>query len=240
MKIQITKNYEMFQKLVSNRSIKKSHLNNLIAAIKEDNQLCLHPIIVNKNFEVIDGQHRLEAAKALDTEIYFIQSETVLNSHLISCNKQQLRFLPENYIQYYAEEKNIPDYQKLLDISKRINLSSQSLVGLILGDWGGMLWDKIKCGTFRFDQHKGTFLHMEKKYKDFVDFCDLNRVRPMVMFKSKFFTSGLRAFYRDNDVDEDRFYRKLEGQLHKLKKKISCAAWQELLEEIYYHGKRKN
>lgn len=65
-----TKNYDQFTIMPDNRKINQLHVNRLIQSFKE--QYLVSPIIVNQRYEVIDGQHRLEACKATDNLIYYI------------------------------------------------------------------------------------------------------------------------------------------------------------------------
>ena len=55
-KIYSTEAYELFKKMVGNRNVAK--LSKLKEAIRKDGQIT--PIVVNKDFEIVDGQHRLE------------------------------------------------------------------------------------------------------------------------------------------------------------------------------------
>ncbi len=106
--IEKTKEYSKFKHLKGNRPIQKYHLKKLKQSIEKDNCLNLHPIIVNKNFEIIDGQHRLEVAKQLDLDIFFIQSESVKDEHFIEGNVNQKSLEVENYIDYFAiKDKNV-------------------------------------------------------------------------------------------------------------------------------------
>ena len=100
--IEKTRNYGMFKFLIGNRPLRKPALRKLKLAIEYDNQLGIHPIIVNNNLEVIDGQHRLEVAKELGVDIYYIKSDSVKDDHLISCNVNQLQFDCANYIEFFA------------------------------------------------------------------------------------------------------------------------------------------
>lgn len=70
-----TTEHEVFQHIKGNRPINTKHLNALIEKIKKKNLLHLYPIVVNQNFGVIDGQHRLAAAKHLGVMVYFVLGE---------------------------------------------------------------------------------------------------------------------------------------------------------------------
>lgn len=71
MQTSSTKNYGQFKRITGNRSINNSHLNSLIKSIANRNLLEFAPILVNEKMEIIDGQHRLEAARACDVPIYY-------------------------------------------------------------------------------------------------------------------------------------------------------------------------
>ncbi len=62
---------EQFKPLHGNRQVNFAHVKRLVDSIK-DNGYLLNPITVNKNNEVIDGQHRLEAAKQIHTFLWVI------------------------------------------------------------------------------------------------------------------------------------------------------------------------
>ena len=66
-----TTDYGRFKLLEENRPLDTAHVNKLVHAIKYQNLLDQKPIDVTADFEVIDGQHRLEAARTLNTPIYF-------------------------------------------------------------------------------------------------------------------------------------------------------------------------
>ncbi len=85
--IKKTKNYEMFTFREDNREkIDQSHVQRLVFSIEKRNLLELRPIIVNEKFEVIDGQHRLMAAKFLDVEIFYQQEKKLDAKDIITMN----------------------------------------------------------------------------------------------------------------------------------------------------------
>ena len=72
-KIHVTSDYDQFTYLVGNRDIVNKHVKSLSTEI--DNRDLEIPIIVNEKMEVCDGQHRLEAYKALDLPVHYIIKE---------------------------------------------------------------------------------------------------------------------------------------------------------------------
>lgn len=67
----MTDDLTKFKVLDGNRKIKESHRQELIASI-DKHGFIMNPIIVNENFEVIDGQTRLAACKELGVPVYYI------------------------------------------------------------------------------------------------------------------------------------------------------------------------
>ena len=73
-KIYQTSNYDKFTNFLGNRSVtsvkSRHHIEKLMESMKKS--YLPQPIIVDENFSVLDGQHRLEAAKKLKLPIYFM------------------------------------------------------------------------------------------------------------------------------------------------------------------------
>ena len=69
LQIHSTNDLSVFKILEGNRNINLANVERLVKSIEENGFLQM-PIIVNENYEVIDGQHRLMAAKKLNSIIY--------------------------------------------------------------------------------------------------------------------------------------------------------------------------
>src|SRR5690606_27164974 len=69
-----TTNYGMFKFDPLNRAIRQDKLDRLYDAVQTKNLLHLFPIVVSRNFVVMDGQHRLKTAEAHGVPIYYIVS----------------------------------------------------------------------------------------------------------------------------------------------------------------------
>ena len=65
-----TNDYEKFKLLGLNRPLTDNH--SLEQVIKENNLLKYNAMIVTPDFEVLDGQHRLEICKKLGMPIFYI------------------------------------------------------------------------------------------------------------------------------------------------------------------------
>lgn len=103
-KIIHTTEYGIFLRYKSNRDINKHHLAKLCKSIQRKNLLHLFPIVVNENMDVIDGQHRLEAAKTLSVPIYFVVDKEVSKADIAIVNNSRKQWSGRDYINFYASE----------------------------------------------------------------------------------------------------------------------------------------
>ncbi len=100
LKIEATKDYDMFKFSQSNRPI--GPCEKLRENIEKDNKLYTHPIIIDKNFEIIDGQHRWQVAKEKNLWLYYIVDPHHGSFDLIGHNTSSKSWKLENYAHFYA------------------------------------------------------------------------------------------------------------------------------------------
>lgn len=122
-----TKNYSIFNDITSNREVDPKHLNKLIKSIRERNLLYANPILVSKNMAVVDGQHRLEAAKKLELEIFYIVAD-VNHRDISKLNSHQKNWRLSDYINFFTINK-VPEF---IEFSKFANQHDKfALVSLL-------------------------------------------------------------------------------------------------------------
>lgn len=110
-KIYKTTDYAIFKKLLGNRDVTESR----VSAIKESILRIGYqpsPIIVNEKFEIIDGQGRFEACKALNLPILYVIKHGLTINDCISMNIKMKNWSERDYINCYAR-KGIRDYIEL-------------------------------------------------------------------------------------------------------------------------------
>lgn len=230
--VEKTSNYDQFQYLQGNRPIDKYHLKKLKASIEKNNHLNLHPIIVNDKFEVIDGQHRLNAAKELGYEVYYIRSSTIEDDHLIDCNVNQKSFEVENFIDFFAIKEKKEEYIKLKQMLKSTGLKPKALLTLILGVVSTNLLEFLKTGKFIFPP-KENVMEVLDFYQDFMTYANDKRLKPKGMFTNHNFTRSLRWLHKTTGFDKSLFFKKLDLRWFDLKPQRTSEEWYELLISIY-------
>lgn len=230
--IQQTKDYSIFKKMEGNRHLDRFHLKKLSSAIQKDNQLNVHPIIVNSDFYVIDGQHRLEAAKSLGLEIFYIQSETVTDLHVIYGNVNQKSFEVENYIDYFAIKEKNAVYIQLKGMLNSSGLRPKALLTLILGVVSPNILDFLKTGKFQFPSNEDPKKIMDF-YFDLLAYVKDKRIKPVSMFTNHNFTRALRWLFNTTGFESAIFFRKLDMRWFDLKPQRAAEDWYTLLISIY-------
>ncbi len=230
--IEKTRDYNKFHKLLGNRPIDKGNIKRLEKAIEKDNQLNLHPIIVNGDFEIIDGQHRLEVAKRLNLEIFYLKSEQVTDDHMIEANVNQKVFEVTNYIDYFAIRERKSDYIQLKEMIHTTGLKPKALLTLILGSVNSSLLDFLKTGKFKFPT-KEEPLEIINFYFDFSAYVNDKRITPFTMFTNHNFTRALRWLSKTTGFSQEIFFKKLDLRWFDLKPQRTSENWYELLLNIY-------
>jgi hypothetical protein len=231
-KVEKTKDYSIFKYLLGNRPINKAHLKKLKSSIEKNNHLNLHPIVVNQNYEIIDGQHRLECAKELGIDIFFIRSNTIQDDHLIECNVNQKTFECDNYIDYFAIREKKAEYIQLKQMLESSGLKPKALLTLILGTVSGNLLEFLKTGRFKFPSIENPKEIMDFYY-DYIAYARDKRLKPLSMFTNHNFTRALRWIFKTTGFEASIFFKKLDLRWFDLKPQRTAEDWYVLLINIY-------
>lgn len=157
-KIETTVNYDKFVVLGGNREIRDRHVKKLMATIQKRNLLHLYPITVSDRMEVIDGQHRLEAAKRLNLPIYYIVDKTLTlsDTQLINTNMRNWQLL--DFVNSYIDRGD-EDYIGLKEFvdeySLPISISASLLAGVTTMRTDGVI-NHLKNGHFKVRDMDGA------------------------------------------------------------------------------------
>lgn len=153
-----TKNYAQFKNFTKlNREIDKNHANKLIKKLKEDKQLILEPILVDKSFKVVDGQHRLYALSKLNLPVNYMIDDKVSIVDAPLLNSYSKNWSAIDYVQAFANKGNT-NYQYLAEeLQKYKTVSTINIISLTFSinrfkKSGGGISKTIREGKYQFDQ----------------------------------------------------------------------------------------
>lgn len=98
--------YELFEFLDSNRDTDKKKIDKL-AGTFEDTDGNISPVVVNKNFVILDGQNRFEASKKAKLEVFFIihDDPSLEATDVVKVmNTTQKNWNIHNFFEHYSKE----------------------------------------------------------------------------------------------------------------------------------------
>lgn len=121
-----TNDYGKFKFKEGNRSISKnSELENMIVS---DDQLQYNPLIVDPDFYILDGQHRLSIAEKLGKPVYYLVNNSASEETIQHLNVGNRNWTQKNHIDFFAH-KGKKNYKFLKEIvEKRPYLSISSFL----------------------------------------------------------------------------------------------------------------
>lgn len=111
-----TNDYSLFKTLDGNRHVNKLHVKRLKESFQE--AYLLSPILVNQRCEIIDGQHRFEAAKQIGLPINYIMVQNYGLREVQLLNTNMKNWKKEDYLTAYCDLK-YPEYLKFRNFMRR-------------------------------------------------------------------------------------------------------------------------
>ncbi len=231
MKQQIysTKDYKAFKFIQGNREIIKGHFLRLTAAISKKNLLNRFPILVNKDFEIIDGQHRFLVAKNNDLELFYTVEDDASLDETLVINTNQRQWSLEDFINSYIK-RGYKEYIKLEKFRKETGFSIQMIMTILTKEarhgrgLQGMR-HAIRDGSFKTDNwgYAEEFVKKLEDLRPYYVLKNLERQREFLFALNK--TISL--------VNWDKFLEKLEQVQPRLEMQVSYKNYLRQFEDIY-------
>ena len=228
-----TKNYSMFKLDSLNRVIRQDKVDRLYDAVQEKNLLHLFPIIVNRQFVVMDGQHRLKVAEALDTPIYYIVSSQMRIEDAARANQNVTTWRSIDYLEHWCK-LGLPDYIRFKEFMAANQFLTFTEVRKLLAH-GGQSAAKDETeglarifndGRFHINDisHATAVAGMARDFSEWVRF-----------WKESTFVNSLSILATNPDYDHGRMLAKMEYLSTRLVKCADTRSYIAVLEELYNH-----
>lgn len=124
-----TKEYNKFKSLKGNRELKNANLKKIKESIEKHGVIPGRPILVNKNMEIIDGQHRFSVMKDLELEIEYeiLDGDAITKAIVLNANQSQWNI--GDYVHSYANQ-GIDCYRKLARFEEKYKLGISNSIDI--------------------------------------------------------------------------------------------------------------
>lgn len=222
-----TTNYSMFKFDRLNRPIRQDKLDRLYDAVTTKNLLHLFPIVVTREFVVVDGQHRLKVAEALNTSIYYIVSSQMRIEDAATVSGNTDGWRKDDYLHHWCE-MGLPEYLKLRQFWESHSWLTLSVaVDLcFMGDSakGGRIPSVFETGGYVANNLEGAerICTMVMNFKSWVPF-----------WKDRSFLSALRNLDSNINYDHARMMQKMQYQSSRLVRCATAADYIKVMNDIY-------
>ena len=232
--IQKTKKYEMFKFRTDNRAeLNQSHIRSIINSIKIRNMLEFRPILVNEDYEVIDGQNRLMAAKELGLDIYYTIQKDIEAKDMLLLNNSKAWGLAD-YHNFFLKN-GYKEYQKLEDFIKKNGIGLRLGINLSIGR-SAHERATFKDGTYKFENE---YLSTE------LDLCErtisyIKKIKGSSVYLNsiKFWNACLRLV-RDPCFNEEKWFDNLSKMIERIGPRTNTHEYCISLMEIMNHRNNK-
>ena len=214
-----TKNYEMFKLVKSNRVVKQRNVERLMKSFAMTGGMSMSkPIIVDKNFNVIDGQNRLMACKKMDIPVHYIVSDDKIENIPIY-NSYQEKWGLEDYAHYWAEQGN-ENYKKILEVRDKVSIALNGVLECLVPS-GGYKNDVFKEGRFVFEEDVDKCVEYIQKILQLCYVVKGKRNVSAKMLRAIRFLSRIKTF--DLDILLEKIMR-YQGKIY------TCATSEEYIQ----------
>lgn len=154
-----TRNYDLFKKLPGNRPLNPANLSRIEVAVRAGNVPT--PAIVNKQMQVIDGQHKIEISKRLGLVVEYIMREDWGLDEAQRLNQVGKKWDDKDWSLSYIAQGN-ENYQQFLDFKDKYKLPSDISAQLL----GGLATNRDAMSAFTEGKFKVKNYALACKYAE--------------------------------------------------------------------------
>jgi hypothetical protein len=228
--IQKTKNYDMFVFRNDNREkVKPSHVQMLKRSISTRNLLEMRPICVNKDMEVIDGQHRLLAAEELGLDIYYQVEDKLEVGDVILMNTSK-NWTNADFLNFYVKN-GYQEYIKLNDFMK-LNQISFKVAYLLINKKNADNLDYFKHGEFKMKEIDQTALDICRLSVDHIK--NMNGYAHYL--HSGRFWKSLICMIQHPEFELKRWMSNLSKLTNRMGIRATSREYLQMIWDVYNHG----
>ncbi len=231
--IKSTKDYSIFKKKELNRCINQTNLRKIMNSIQSRNMLEFRPILCDSKMYVIDGQHRLQAAKELGLEIYYQVDSDASDENMILLNANSFAWKLDDYIHYYMKQGN-EEYIKLYNFAEKTEMSCSEIIAFSALSYASSSY-QVKSGNYSFlkDEELLVFVENMEKVQKIRQTIERFSIGEFKFRTNKKFTRSAFSFVSRSDVNFEVMLKKITLKLDSLRPCTNCQGYYIMLRDIY-------
>jgi len=216
--------YTKFRLIFGNRELKRTKVIKLRDEIKQNNRISSYPIIVNSNFQIIDGQHRFVALVELGLEICYVVDDTFDIKGIAKSNTMPDKWKSDNYLSAYRE-LGIADYETFANFMETYDTNFTVTLVLFHGKFTGGLYRDFAEGKFKATNLKRAIKWIKKvhEFKKYIQ--DIH--------KDRHFVRAILNCFLHPDYNHTRMINKMKLKGHLMTKSTSRIDYLRQLEAMY-------
>lgn len=228
--ISTSSDYDKFKFLPHNRSVAKGAVKKIADSINEIGYITSFPILVNKEFFIIDGQHRFEACKLLKIPVHYMvasKNGRGLDTDKVMLNlnaKMRGQWQSSEYVKHFAHIGKSKFHKELLEFDERFKFGTNLSMDMLLGHSAGSKErEEFREGKdFPIWKHADACAVYLEKIKAFYPYA----------LKANFYRAVLKAFHHLSNHQKDKLLRGIPA----LPQQASSAAYLACFENIINKG----
>lgn len=224
-----TTDYFLFKQIEGNREKNKLQLSKLKKSMSDSYLFTI--LIVNENYEIIDGQHRFEVIKELGLPLNYVVCDGYGLNEVHVLNQNQKTWTVSDYMEGYAN-MGYSDYIQYREFKDKYGFHHQETMLLL----GTRFNDASTVNNFK----KGLFkIGSLKKAESLVK--KILMIEPYYSgIRRRTFMKAIITLLNCSLFNFDEFMHKLNVQPTAMKDCTTSEAYIELIEQIYnYHRRYK-
>jgi hypothetical protein len=228
VKVFFTRKYGMFKSILGNRDLNPVKIKRIIRDIENGLDMLKYcPIIVDREMNVIDGQHRLFVAKQVGSNVYYMITDHITLVEIAKLNSNTDKWKYKDFINCYIVQGK-DDYRVLEDFIKKNSTALMLSANLLMyggprSGTGGSVKNYIEQGEFQV-----KFLAYAEKLMSTVD-----RFSTFEGYKDRYFIGAVHNLLNANKCQIDDLLAKFHQYQSPLEKCKSMKDYMSGLEMIY-------
>ena len=217
-----------------NRNIVRKHVEEIKKSISENGYMDFKPIIINRDNEIIDGQHRYIACSELGITPPTLTINENSTQLMVSLNKTQKSWGINDFIKFHAENGN-RSYIMLKDFIAKTGLAPTPALLLLVSEKNLLKFDDIKEGRLNIQL-------TDKQFEEAVETAqEINKIAKLMRLVkgNKILTEAYIALLKVENFNKDYFFDKILRYRDELYLCGSLKGYLQMFVAVYNHGKKR-